>query len=167
MLSLHSNIYAKKKGIAKKLIVAGDFNGTAWLRSSWDQHQVYRRSFLQTLRCQHRWALHNCGDPNRFQKTGLMSVGSLNNLLKIGIGRYACMVRSFSIPRKTLGLRPTDQSCHHETWLHQDFVDWRNSQSHHEEPDRRMLLKERPEPHHQGAKKRRISDIMSDHSLSS
>ena len=31
---------------------------------------------------------------------------------------------AFSIPRKSLGLRPTDQSCHHETWLHLDFVDW-------------------------------------------
>ena len=30
---------------------------------------------------------------------------------------------AFSIPRKHLGLRPSDQSCHHETWLHLDFVD--------------------------------------------
>ena len=74
---------------------------------------------------------------------------------------------AFSIPRKTLGLRPTDQSCHCETWLHLDFVDWRNSEPHHEEPDRRILLKERPAPPHQGAQKRGISDIMSDHSLSS
>ena len=48
-----------------------------------------------------------------------------------------------------------------------DFVDWRNSEPHHEEPDRRILLKERPAPSHQGAQKRRISDITSDHSLSS
>ena len=74
---------------------------------------------------------------------------------------------AFSIPRKTLGLRPTEQSCHHETWLHLDFVDWRNTQSHHEEQDRRILLKERPTPYHYGQQKRRISDIMSDHSLSS
>ena len=40
---------------------------------------------------------------------------------------------AFSIPRKTLALRPTDQSCHHETWLHLDFVDWRNCEPHHEE----------------------------------
>ena len=73
----------------------------------------------------------------------------------------------FSIPHETLVLRQTDQSCHHETWLHLDFVDWRNSEPHHEELDRRILLKERPAPPHQGAQKRRISDIMSDHSLSS
>ena len=30
---------------------------------------------------------------------------------------------ALSILRKTLGLRPNDQRCHHETWLHLDFVD--------------------------------------------
>ena len=71
---------------------------------------------------------------------------------------------AFSITRKTLGLRPTDQSCHHETWLHLDFVDWRNTWSHHEEPDRRILLKERPPtPYQYGQQKRRTSEVMSDH----
>ena len=56
VLSLHiSNIYAKKKGIAKKLIltiraimisqkvdlVAGDFNGTAWQHRSGDKPKHY------------------------------------------------------------------------------------------------------------------------------
>ena len=68
---------------------------------------------------------------------------------------------AFSIPRKILGLRPTDQSCHHETWLYLDFVDWRNSEPHHEELDQRILLEEHPAPHHHGQQKRRISDIMS------
>ena len=36
---------------------------------------------------------------------------------------------AFSIPRKALGLRPNDQSCHHETWPHLDFVDWSNTWS--------------------------------------
>ena len=70
-------------------------------------------------------------------------------------------------PTQTLGLRPTDQSCHHETWLHLDFVDWRNTPSQHGERDRRIFLKERSVPPHQGAQKRRISDNMSDHMLSS
>ena len=74
---------------------------------------------------------------------------------------------TFSIPHKTQGLRPTDQSCHHETWLHLEFVDWHSTQSHHEEHDRRILLKERPAACHHGQQKRRISDFMSDHSLSS
>ena len=120
---------------------------------------------LQTVHCHRRRALHHCGDPDRFQTTGKTSVGSLSRPAQIGIGSYACTV--FSIRRKILGLRPTDQSCHHETWLHLDFVDWRSTLSHHEEPDRRILLKERPAPPYQGAQKRIISDILSDHSLSS
>ena len=72
-----------------------------------------------------------------------------------------------SIPHKTLGLRPTDQSCHHETWLLLEFVDWRSTQSHHEEHGQRILLKERLTACPYGQRKRRISDIMRDHSLSS
>ena len=125
---------------------------------------VLSTKLLQTVRCQRRRAQHHFGDLDRFETTGLTTVGSLNRPIQIGIGRYACMVRSPSHAK--LGLRPTDQSCHHETWLQLDFVDWRNSE-HHEEPDRRILLKERPAPPHQGAQKRRISYIMSDHSLSS
>ena len=37
---------------------------------------------------------------------------------------------AFSIRRKSLGLRPTDQSCHHEAWLHLHFVDWNNKWNH-------------------------------------
>ena len=74
---------------------------------------------------------------------------------------------AFSIPRKVLGPRPNDQSRHHETWLHLDFVDWRNTRSQHGKHGRRIFLKERPVPPHQGAQKWRISGIMSYHSLSS
>ena len=35
---------------------------------------------------------------------------------------------AFSIPQ-ALGSRPNDQSCHHETGLHLDFVDWSNKWS--------------------------------------
>ena len=73
---------------------------------------------------------------------------------------------ALSIPRKALGLRQTDQS-HHETWLHFEFVDWRSTQSHHEEHDLQILLKERPTACPSGQQKRRISEVMSDHSLSS
>ena len=43
--------------------------------------------------------------------------------------------------RRTLGLRPTDQSCHHETWLHLDFVDWSNIWSKQGDHDRHISLK--------------------------
>ena len=58
---------------------------------------------------------------------------------------------------KTPGLRPTDQNCHHKTWLHLEFVDWRSTQLHHEEHDRRMLLKERPTACPCGQQRRRIT----------
>ena len=180
VLSLHiSNIYAKKRSIAKKLIltiraimigqqidlVAGDFNGTAWRCSNRDNISTIDEAFADS-------ALPTPPGP-----TPLWGPGSIPNnwadvcgfLIPPDSDRYwkARMHGAFSIPRKTLGLRPTDQSCYHETRLHLDVVDCRSSQSHHEEPDRRILLEERPASHHHGQQKRRISDIMSDHSLSS
>ena len=59
---------------------------------------------------------------------------------------------------------PTDQSCHQETWLHLEFVDWRSTQSRHEGHDRRILLKKRPTACPYGQQTRRISEVMSDHS---
>ena len=73
---------------------------------------------------------------------------------------------ALSIPRKTLGLRPNDQSCHHETWLHLDFVDWSNTWSKQNAYEPRISLKERPAECAYWNPKRRISEIMSDNSLS-
>ena len=180
VLSLHiTNIYAKKRGIAKKLIltirtimigeqidlVAGDFNGTAWRCSNRDNISTIDEAFA------------DCALPTPLGPTLLWGPGSIPNNCAAVCGflkppdsdRYwkVRMHRAFSIPHKTLGQGPTDQSCHHETWLHLDFVDWRSTQSQHDEHDRRILLKERPTPYQYGQQKRRISDIMSDHSLSS
>ena len=99
--------YDKKRGIGKKLIltiravmlgehvdlVAGDFDGTAWRCSSRNNISTMEEA-LRTALCQRRRALHPCGDQVRFQTTGLRFVGSLNRLIQIGIGRYACMVFS-------------------------------------------------------------------------
>ena len=95
-----------------------------------------------------------------------MCACSLGRPNPIGIGKFDFAV-PFSIPHEALGLRPTDQSCHHETWLHLDFVDWREGQSQREKYNQRILSKERPTPCQYGQQNRRISDIMSDHSLSS
>ena len=101
VLSLYiTNIYAQKRGIAKKLIltiravmlgenvdlVAGDFDGTAWRCSNRNDINTMEEALLTAL-CQRRQALHPCGDPDRFQTTGLTSVGSLNCLIQIGIGK--------------------------------------------------------------------------------
>ena len=48
----------------------------------------------------------------------------------------------FLHPRKALVLRPNDQSCHHETWLHLDFVDWSNKWSNQDYYDGNIRLKE-------------------------
>ena len=57
---------------------------------------------------------------------------------------------AFSIHHEDLGIRPTDQNCHHEAWIHLDFVEWRDEQPHREKHDRRILLKERSVPYHYG-----------------
>ena len=169
----------KKRCIAKKLIltiravmlgedvdlVADDFNGTAWRCSNGNNISTIEEAFA------------DCALPTPLGPTPLRRPGSIPGcwadvcgFLKPPESDQYWKVRlhvAFSIPHKTLGLRPTDQSCHHKTWLHLDCVVWRSAQSHHEEPDRRILLKERPAPHHYGQQKRRISDIMSDQSLSS
>ena len=128
VLSLHiSKIYVQKKGIAKKLIltlralmisqevdlVAGDFNGTAWWYRSKDNlstiHEACTDSILPT-------------PPGR---TLLWGPGSIPDnwadvcgfLKPPGSQRFWKVNKhgAFSISRKTLGLRPNDQSCHHET----------------------------------------------------
>ena len=180
VLSLHiSNIYAKKKGIAKMLIltlhtimisqqvdlVAGDFNGTAWRCRS--------RNHLSTI----DEAFTDCALPTPPGPTPLWRPGSIPDnwadvcgfLKPPGSDRFWKVNKhgAFSIPRRTLGLRPTDQSCHRETWLHLDFVDWSNRRSKQDDYDRHISLKERPADCSYRTQKRRIRKVMSDHSLSS
>ena len=157
VLSLHiSNIYAKKKGIAKKLIltlrailisqevdlVAGDFNGTAW--------RCRTRNNLSTI----DEAFTDCALPTPPGPIPLWGPGSIPDnwadvcgfLKPLGSDRFWKVSKhgAFSIPRKTLGLRPNDQSCHHETWLHLNFVDWSNTWSKQDVYEQRISLKERP-----------------------
>ena len=88
-------------------LVSGDFNGTAW-------------RYRLIVRCPRRRAPHHCGDPDPF---GFLKPPGSHRFWKVH--KHGAV----SIPRKTLGLRPNDQSCHHETWLHLDFVDWSNTWS--------------------------------------
>ena len=139
MLSLQiSNIYAKKKGSAKKLIltlraimisqevdlVAGDFNGTAWRRPS----VLLTKHFMDSLLPTPPGPTPSLG-PGSIPDNGADVCGFLK---PPGSQRFWKVNGAFSIPRETLGLRPNDQSCHHETWLHLDFVDWSNTWSKQE-----------------------------------
>ena len=102
--------------------------------------------------------------PGSIPNFWLTCVGSSSRLIQTGFGKYANM--GFSFPRETLGLRLSDLSCHHETWLHLDFVDRNWSHPRLDESDQRAELKERPTPHQYGSRKRNINDLMSDHALS-
>ena len=129
-------ISTPKNGVLRKSsssqpadLVAGDFNGTAWRCSNRDNTSTIDEAFA------------DCALPAPLGPTPLWGPGSIPNnwadvcgFLKPRNSDRYCKVRkdgAFSIPRKALGLRPTDQSCHHETGLHLDFVDWRSTQSHH------------------------------------
>ena len=45
------------------------------------------------------------------------------------------------IHRETLGLRPRDRSCHHEVWLHMDFVDNQYAYASRGNHEQRVVLK--------------------------
>ena len=85
VLSLHiSNVYAKKKGIAKKIIqavralmisqdidlVAGDFNGTAWRCRSRDNLSTTDEAFTDCALPTPPGPTHNCGDFDPSRTTG-------------------------------------------------------------------------------------------------
>ena len=63
-------------------------------------------------------------------------------------------------------LRPRDQSCHHEVWLHLDLVSNRHAHEPRGNHEQRVLLKERSCPYPPNKEKGRYDDE-SDHSLSS
>ena len=146
-------------------LVAGDFNGAAW--------RCDNRNTISTI----EEAFADCALPMPPSPTPLWRPGSIPGnwadvcgFLKPPESDRHWKVRlhgAFSIPHEALGLRPTDQSCHLEAWLHLDFVGWHDVQPQREEHDRRILLKERSSPYHYGKQKGHISDFMSDYSLSS
>ena len=161
----------KEKSVAKKIIqtiraimisqdidlVAGDFNGTAWRCRSRDNISTIDEAFA------------DCALPTPPGPPPLWGPGSIPNiwadfcgfLKPPGSQRFWKVNKhgAFSIPRQALGLSPSDQSFHHETWLHLHFVDW-NNWSRQQKYNGNIRLKERPQ-------KRSISEVLSDHSLSS
>ena len=98
-------------------VVAGDFNGTAWRCSIRNNNSTIDEAFADS-------ALPTPPGP-----TPLWGPGSIPNnwadvrgfLKPPDSDRYwkVRMHGDFSIPCTTLGLRPSDQSCHHEVWLHE------------------------------------------------
>ena len=157
VLSLHvSNIYAKNKGFAKKLIltiraimisqevdlVAGDFNETPWRCRSRDNLCTIDEDFA------------DCALPTPPGPPPLWGPGSIPNnwadvcgfLKPDGSQRFWKVSKhgAFSLLRKALGLRPNDQSCHHETWIHLHFVDLNSNWSKQAYYNGNIRLKEGP-----------------------
>ena len=104
-------------------LVAGDVNGAAWRQSNGNNRQltsIIEESFADTL-FPIPPAPHRCGAQGQCQVNGQTFVG----FVKLPDSRDKWKVRkhgAFTILRETLGLRPKDQSCHHEVWLHLDLV---------------------------------------------
>ena len=119
-------------------LVAGDFNGTAWRYRSKDNLSTIDEAFTDCASPTPP-APHHCGDLDPFRTIGQTSADFSNHRV---LHRFWKVHKhgAFSIPRKTLGLRPTDQSCHHGTWLHLDFVDWDNRWSKHDVYEQHISL---------------------------
>ena len=111
--------------------------------------------FFLIVLCLRRWAPHHCGDPDPYRTIWADVCGFLK---PPGSQRFWKVNKhgAFSTPRQALGLRSSDQSSHHETWLHLQFVDWNNKWSRQARYNGTIRLKERPQKRH-----------ISDHSLSS
>ena len=127
-------------------LVAGDFNGTAWRCRS--------RDHLSTI----DEAFSDCALPAPPGPTPLWGPGSIpNNWADVcGFLKPPGSQRFWKV-NKHLGLRPNDQSCHHETWLHLHLVDWSNKWSNQAYYNENIRLKERPADSSNGTQKRNIS----------
>ena len=134
MMSLHiNNHYPKKRGFAKNVLfavravlcheqvdmVAGDFYGAAWRKKSGDNQQrdsTTEKAFANTsLPIPHGssplWGPGNVPG-ERADVCGFTEPPNTDNEWQVrGHG-------TLEINCDVLGTRPTDQSCHHEVWIH-------------------------------------------------
>ena len=127
MMSLHiNNSHAKKRGIAKNVpvavrtavqqvdMIAGVFNCAAMRRKRGESHQCVRtieEAFANTQPASTLAVLHPCGDPVASQTNGQTCAGGSETEWQIR------MHGAHEINREVLGIKPTDQSCHHEVWI--------------------------------------------------
>ena len=133
MMSLHINDHhAEKRGFAKNVLfavrtvtcheqvdmVAGDFYGAAWRKKGGDNQQrdcTIEKAFANTnLQIPHGssplWGPGNVPG-ERADVCGFTKSSNTDNEWQVrGHG-------TLEINRDVLGIRPTDQSCHHEVWI--------------------------------------------------
>ena len=121
MLSLHiSNIYAKKKGIAKKLIltlrailisqevdlVSGDFKGTAWRCRSRNNISTIDEAFTDSTLPTAPGRPPHCGDLDPFLTCGQTSADFSNHRVLIDFGKCMSMVHSPSHGKRLVYVPP-------------------------------------------------------------
>ena len=145
--STYKQYLRQKRGIAKKLIltiraimigqqvdlVAGDFTMERHGGAAAEAKKAPSKKPSRTVTCLHSWAQHRCE-----------SLGSVPNLWSDVCG----FLKPPGSDREALGLRSKNPCCHHETWLHVDFVDWDWSQPRYEASDQSFQLEERPTLYH-------------------
>ena len=148
VMSLHINSnYAKKRGIGKKLLLT---IRAALLETSTEllgadqmvtavNPPVLSKKRLPTQIYQCHLAPHRCGAQVQYQVNGLTYVVFIkppDSCEKWKVRLHG----AFTIPHETLGLRAKDQSCHHEVWLHLDFVDNQHAHASRGKQEQRVLL---------------------------
>ena len=103
------------------------------------------RRRLPTGTCQFRRALQHCGDQVESQENGrCVCVGSPSHPVPRPSGILACT----EIPHKTLGIKVTDQSCHHEVWIHLVHVNaWLVDRASRDGQHRRPIVRKRSSPY--------------------
>ena len=121
---------------------------------------------LRTVPCLRYRSSHQCGDLDPFWTIGPTSVDFSSHRVLTVSGKCIGMVHSPSHGRRMVYVPPINVAIT-KTWLHLDFVDSNNRWSKHDDYDRHTSIKERPANYSYGTPKRRISEVMSDHSLSS
>ena len=178
-MSLHiNNNYAKKRGIGKKLLltilavmldehvdlIAGDFNGAAGRRQTCNGNlSIIEEAFADSDLPMPPGPTPLCG-PGVVPGTWSDFCGFLkppDSYERWKIRQHG----AFSIHHDTLGLRPKDQSCHHEVWLHLDFVDNHGNYEPREKHEQRRLLKERSAPYQPSKERCKAGENGSDPSV--
>ena len=141
-------------------LVAGDLNGAAWRCDNRNNISIIAEEASADCALPMLPGPTPLWGPGAIPGSGRTFVDSSNLLILMDDGKFVSTAHS-PLPMKLLVSAPTDQSCHHEAWLHLDLVEWRDEQPHREKHDRRILLKERSAPYHYDKQKGHTSDVMS------
>ena len=147
-------------------MVAGDFNGTAWRYRGKDNFITIDEAFMDRILLTPPGPPLHCGDLDPFRTIGPTSADFSIHLALNAFGKCISMAH-FSFHGNRLVNVPPIKAAIKETWHHLDFVDWSNTCSRQKVHEQRISLKERPAACAYGKPRGSISEIMSDHSLSS